>query len=89
MSLLVTITIIICLGFPGISAVKNPSAMQETWLWFLDREDPPSGKHGNPPQYPWLENSIDRGAWRATVPGVTTSWTRLKWLSLHALFAYK
>ena len=27
-------------GFPGGSAVKNPPAVQETWLWFLGREDP-------------------------------------------------
>ena len=25
------------------------------------------GGHGNPFQYSWLENSMDRGAWRATV----------------------
>ena len=31
------------LGFPGDSAVKNPPVMQEvqeTWVWFLGREDP-------------------------------------------------
>ena len=31
---------------------------------------PPGGEHGNPLQYSGLEKSIDRGAWRATVPGV-------------------
>ena len=30
----------------------------------------PGGGHGNPLQYPCLENPMDRGAWRATVPGV-------------------
>ena len=29
-------------------------------------------ENGNPPQYSCLENSIDRGAWQATVHGVTT-----------------
>ena len=29
------------------------------------------GEHGNAPQYSCLENSTDRGAWRATVHGVT------------------
>ena len=29
-------------------------------------------------QYPCLENSIDRGAWRATVHGITKSETRLR-----------
>ena len=28
-------------------------------------------------QYPWLENPMDRGAWRATVHGVAKRWTRL------------
>ena len=29
----------------------------------------PGGAHGNPLQYSCLENSTDRGAWRATVHG--------------------
>ena len=28
-------------------------------------------EHGNPLQYSCLENPLDRGAWRATVRGVT------------------
>ena len=36
------------------------------------------GEHGNPLQYPCLENPMNRGAWEATVHGVTKSWTRLK-----------
>ena len=34
--------------------------------------------NGNPLQCSCLENSMDRGGWRATVHGVTESWTRLK-----------
>ena len=30
----------------------------------------PEGRHGNPLQYSCLENSMDRGAWRATIYGV-------------------
>ena len=30
----------------------------------------PGGGHGNPLQYPYLENPMDRGAWRATVHGI-------------------
>ena len=45
----------------------------------------PGGEHGNPLQYSCLENPMVRGAWRATVHGVTKSWTRLKWLCTHAL----
>ena len=33
----------------------------------------PGGGHGHPLQYSCLENLIDRGAWRATVHGVTES----------------
>ena len=32
-------------------------------------------RNGNPLQYSWLENPMDRGAWRATVHGVTKSQT--------------
>ena len=37
--------------------------------------------NGNPFQYSCLENPVDRGAWRATVHGVTKSRTRLKQFS--------
>ena len=33
----------------------------------------PGGGHGNPLQYPCLENPMDRGAWRATVHRVAKS----------------
>ena len=37
----------------------------------------PGEGNGDPLQYPCLENSMDRGAWRAIVHGVTKSWTQL------------
>ena len=37
----------------------------------------PGAENGNPHQYPCLENPMDRGAWWATVYGVTKSQTRL------------
>ena len=37
----------------------------------------PGEENGNPFQYSCLENSMDRGAWRATVYGVAKSWIRL------------
>ena len=67
--------------------VKNPPAKAG------DTTDPglipgsgrsPGGGHGNPLQYPCLENPMDRGAWQATVHGVAKSQTRLKRLSTHA-----
>ena len=38
----------------------------------------PRGGHGNPLQYAFLENPMDRGAWQATVHRVTKNWTQLK-----------
>ena len=38
---------------------------------------PPGEGHGYPLQYSCLGNPMDRGAWWATVHGVTKSWTRL------------
>ena len=65
------------LGFPGGSASKEPAC---------DEEDPgltpgsgrfPGEGNGNPLQYSCLENSMDRGAWNATVHGVAKSQTQL------------
>ena len=54
------------------------------WVWPLGPVYSPGETHGNPLQYSFLENLMDRGAWRAKVHRVTKSWTRLKWLSVHA-----
>jgi len=35
----------------------------------------PGGGHGNPLQYSFLENLMDREGWWATVHGATKSWT--------------
>ena len=42
----------------------------------------PGEENGNPLQYSCLENSMDRGAWRATVHRIAKSWTQLKQLTL-------
>ena len=44
----------------------------------------PGGGHSNPLQDYCLENSMDRGAWWATVHEIAKSQTRLKRLSTHA-----
>ena len=58
--------------------VKNPLANAEdvrnTRLTPVSGRSP-GGGHGNPLQYSCLENSMDGGAWWATVCRVTKSWT--------------
>ena len=56
--------------------LKNLSALQESLILGLGRF--PGVGNGNPLQYSCLKNSMDRGAWQATVHRVTESWT---WLS--------
>ena len=57
--------------------VKNLPVMQATWVQSLGRKGPLEEGNGNPLQYSCLENPTDRGAWRATVYGVTKSQTPL------------
>ena len=54
---------------------KHLLAMQETWVRSLGQEDPLEKKNGNPLQYPYLVNPMDRGVWQATVHGFTKSLT--------------
>ena len=58
-----------------VQVVKNLPAMQKTRVRFLGREDPLEKGNGYPLQYSCLENPMDRGAWWATVHGVTKSRT--------------
>ena len=49
----------------------------------------PAGRNGNPLQYSCLENSMDRGAWWATVHGVAKSRTRLSDFTSIMIKVYK
>jgi len=50
--------------------------MGEPQVQFLGWEDPPGEGNGYPLQYSCLENSMNRGAWWATlVHGVAKNWT--------------
>ena len=51
--------------------VKNPPAMRETWVQSVLEGSPGEG-NDNPLQYACLKNSMDRGAWQATVMGSQT-----------------
>ena len=66
------------MGFPGGSMVKNSPANAG------DKGDPgsipesersPREGNGSPLQYSFLEHSMDRGPWRATVDSVAKSQT--------------
>ena len=61
------------MGFPGGASGKEPPTNAR------DRRDAglmpglgrsPGGGHGKPLQHSCWKNRMDRGAWRATVPGV-------------------
>ena len=67
--------LIICTG-PGSDS--KDSAFKARDLGLIPGWGRPlGGGHGNPFQYSWLENSMDRGACQATVHGVTKRWTGL------------
>ena len=60
------------MGFPG-SSVGKESACQVGDVGLIPGSGRSPGEgNGNPLQYSCLENPIDRGAWRATVQGVTS-----------------
>ena len=73
-------------GFLGVPVVKNPlasagnvqDASSVTWSGRF-----PGGGHGNSLQYSFLENPMDREAWKATIHWVTQSCTLLKPLNTH------
>ena len=48
----------------------------------------PGGGHGNPLQYFYLENLMDRAAWWTTVHRIAKSQTRLKQLSMHTFIIF-
>ena len=76
----------VCLASQVVLLVKNPSAnagdvRDAGSSPGLGRS--PGGGPGKQLQYSCLENPMDRGAWRATIHGITKSQTWLKQLSMH------
>ena len=69
-------------GVPGSTVVKGPPASAETDACSIPGSGrSPGGGRGNPLQYFCLENSMDSGAWWATVPGVAKRLTQLSILT--------
>ena len=70
-------TLIIKVGFPHSSVGKESACNAGDSGSILGLGRSPGEGNGNPLQNSCLDNPMDRGAWRATVHGVTKSRTRL------------
>ena len=64
------------LCFPS-SELDQDNAQAQCLINWVDLQGL-SGGNGNPLQYSCLQNSMGRGAWRATIHGVAKSRTRLR-----------
>ena len=65
------------MGFPAGSVAKDLPANAGDVGSIPESGKSPGEGNGNPLQYPCLESPTDRGAWWATVHGVTKRQTRL------------
>ena len=66
--------------FPRGSVVKNPpvdARNAENTVSVPESERCPGEGNGNPLQYSYLGNAMDREAWQATAHGIVKSWTQL------------
>ena len=70
-------------GFPGGSVSKESTCNAGDTGSVSGSGRSSGGGHGNPLQYYYLENPMDRGAWQITVPRITKSRTQVKRLSMH------
>ena len=61
--------------FPGSSVVKNLPAIAGDVGSILGLGRSPEGRNGNPLQYSCQKTSMDRGAWQATIHGISKSQT--------------
>ena len=59
------------MGFPGGSDGKESACIVGDPGLILGSGRSPGERNGNPFQYSFLQNPIDRGAWLATVHGLT------------------
>ena len=66
------------MGFPGGSDGKESACNSRDTGLISGSGRAPGVENGNPLQYSYLENSMDRRVWRATVHGVENSQTQLR-----------
>ena len=63
------------MGFPGSSGVKNLPAVKETWAQSLGQDNSLEEEMATHSSILAEKNHMDRGAWQATVHGITESQT--------------
>ena len=63
------------MGFPGCASSKESACSVGDLGLIPGWGRSPGEGNGNPLQYSFLENPMDRGAWRATIHRVTESQT--------------
>ena len=73
------------ISFPSGLVVKNPPANAGDAGSNLGSERSLREGSGNPPQWSCLENSMDKGAWQATVHGIAKNRTQP---SVHAAISH-
>ena len=66
------------MGFPGGADGKESACNAGDSSLIPGLGSSPREGNGNPLQYFCLENFMNRGAWWATVHGITKSWTQLR-----------
>ena len=71
------------LSFPGGSVVKNLPANAGDMGLMLESGRALGEGNGNALQYPYLENPMDRGAWKSTVHRAADSLIQLKRFRIH------
>ena len=62
----------------SLSSSNNGKKINRYWervKFFAIKSFIPGEGNGNLLQYSCLENSMDKGAWQAVVPGIAKSWT--------------
>ena len=75
-------------GFPGGSDGKASAHNAGNLGSIPGLGRSPGEGNGNPLQYSCLENSMDGGAWWATVHAVTKNWTRLSDLIMNVFLTF-